>query len=190
MLRQTLGKASCKVGKHAGEWRLVSPTQCDLVRVCSRPGCGVEERKVDHEGWTAWEFASAGEDDCTLQRVCTRCETPELGKRHDWGAWEYLRAGECDAKRVCNRCDARETDERHAEVENVYIEAEKCRQHGVCSRCGIVLNPWVREPEVHVWGQYEFTPERNSAVRVCGRCGHVEERERDTAGAAPAARGA
>jgi hypothetical protein len=181
VLGKLLGSAKCKVGKHEGEWRLVSPSRCELVQICER--CGNERQKVEHAAWSSWEFTSERPDECEVERYCGRCREKDTGFRHEWSDWGYVRDGSCLVERVCSRCREKESDVRHAEPRVVYVRPDECLQGRICSRCEKSLD-YEDSSIQHVWGEFAFSPERNTAVRVCGRCGNVDEREREEAQAA------
>jgi hypothetical protein len=206
VLRELWGKAQCKVGKHVGEWRLASPDDCTFVYSCVR--CDHEERKVEHD-WGDWDYMKPGEcfparrckrcgevevgdvrhvwptweyrepGICWQDRRCTRCGEAEERLEHARGEVNYLREGSCESEAVCERCGDKGRLERHAKPRWDYADADSCLQKEFCSRCGEPAEGSSDSRIWHAWGPFEFDSERNAAVRVCTRCGEVEERPRE-----------
>ena len=174
MLRDLWGKALCKTGNHEGEWRLVSPDDCTFVYSCVR--CDHEEHKVEHE-WGDWEYREPHK--CLQDRRCTRCGEPDERIEHIRGDVNYLREGSCESEAVCERCGDPARRERHAQARWDYVDADRCLQKEVCGRCGAPAEGSSETRIEHPWGRFEFNSERNAAVRVCPRCGEVEERPRE-----------
>jgi hypothetical protein len=116
-----------------------------------------------HEG--NWSYA--GQEDCTLTRICNRCGVRNSKVEHAWSDWVYLKDGSCRQGRLCSRCSAVEEAVTHRWAPPVYTRDACCDQVQACRRCGETKPSEV----VHALEAWEYiSPEGCEQVEVCARC--------------------
>ena len=116
---------------------------------------------------------------CDEVRYCTRddCNDVSYRTRHDMGPLALVNPHDrksCDAEQTCRRCGETEEGELH-DHEWSYQDSDDCEQRETCTRCGDQLSD-VRTS--HAWGDRQLSQDGDGLIRICRRCGEVQERER------------
>jgi hypothetical protein len=94
--------------------------------------------------WEDWVYVRSNE--CSQQRVCSRCKGLEKQIAHQFPPWAYVSDGEgfilsdssrdrCAMQRICQRCPERETKTEHQWSSWERSVDNLCELTRTCSRC-------------------------------------------------------
>jgi hypothetical protein len=156
--RESLGRAKCATGIHAGDYTYDRRDSCDQTRVCSR--CDHVSNRVRHN-FNDWDWADADDlTSCRQSRVCLRCDSSEDRDNHSY-EWIYpdydsMAPGAPLLMQV---------------LVGAVKEATPCLQHQVCARCSQLTGA---SRTYHAWGPWQLGRDETTSVRMCGRCREQE----------------